>query len=421
MSKAAQRVEAGQALHRAGRLREAVAAYQQALAEHPDYGPALHYLGLAMAQQGMADMGRSLMEKALRQGDDSPALRSDLGLLDERAGRWQTAVQHYRRACELAPSEAAHWQSLARVLGKAGEPDAARQALQSLLAQHPDHVPTLVALAREAYGRSDRAAIDYCKRARSIDPAVAQQIAVGFADPVGALQTVAGHSSVELADGVDPTEAQAIIAGADLHILDHFLDDPDGARQWAMGLDFVARGGNYPGAQTAPLDCDDMMQRLADRMGRSIKWVSPDNGVVRITLAADEARTDIHVDDEMAVDQAHYAAVLYLTRPEHCKGGTSFWRHRATGWAKRPTDAEIRSAGYADFKSFLRRETPQSALRAFDALTQQRSQWVRLFTLPMQYNRLVLYRSNYFHAVENLFGESLDDGRLVRLFTFEFC
>ncbi|MBV8659456.1 MAG: tetratricopeptide repeat protein [Burkholderiales bacterium] len=421
MSKAAQRVQEGQALHRAGRLREAAAAYQQALADHPDYGPALHYLGLALIQQGMADMGRSLLEKALQQGQESPGLCNDLGLVHERAGHWQDAAQHYRRACQLAPTDAAHWQSLARVLGRMDDQDGVRQALQSLLRAHPDHVPTLVALARDAYTRNDRAAIDYCARARSIDARVAQQITVGFVEPDGLRTAGNGAPGVLLADGASQAQVDAVMAGTDLHIIDDFLDDPDAARQWAKGLEYQQRGGNYPGAQTGPLACDDMMQRLANRLGRRIKWISPDNGVVRITLAADQARTDIHVDDETAVDHAHYAAVLYLTLPEHCAGGTSFWRHRATGWVKRPTDTEIRAAGYADFKSFLRRETPQAEPHAFDTLTQLRSHWVQLFTVPMRYNRLVLYRSNYFHAVESLFGQSFDDGRLVRLFTFEFC
>ena len=421
MSRAEQYVQEGQAHHRAGRLRDAATAYQRALSDQKDYGPALHYLGLTLVQQGMVDLGRGMMEKALHTGGDGPALRNDLGLLDERAGRWQAAAVHYRHACEAQPAELACWQSLVRVLQRAGAQDEARQTLLTLIAQHPDHIPALEALARDAYDRGDRRAVGYAQRARALDPTVAQRMVIGFVDPATHPGVDAGMPAVQLATGADSKLVDEIIAGSGLRIFDDFLDDPDAVRAWAAGLDYTRGGGNYPGAQTGPLACEDMMQRLADRLGRAIKWISPDNGVVRITLASDEARTDIHVDDEQAVDNAHFAAVLYLTRPAHCAGGTSFWRHATTGWVKRPADDEIRAAGFADFKTFLRRETPQAAPQAFEALTRQRSNWTPLFTLPMRYNRLVLYRGNYFHAVDSLFGQGFDDGRLVRLFTFEFC
>jgi tetratricopeptide (TPR) repeat protein len=368
----------------------------------------------------MADMGRVMLERALAVGADVPALRLDLGILSERAGQLDAAALHYRAALGGGDAGFAAADSLARVLEREGRVDEAIAMLADVRGGMPDHVPTLLALARLAY-RQNRLPLarEAFEAAYAAQPAVLDCANIGYAEPVGAGVNDDPFPHLDIAPDADASDIRAVLAGADLHLFDDFLTDPDAVRAWAATLAYTERRGNYPGAQTAALRADDCLQRIADLLGRPIKWASPDNGVVRLTLGDATARTDIHVDDEQAVETSRYAAVLYLTDAAHCRGGTSFWRHRQTGWIKRLPDEAIRAAGYADFKSFLRTETPANQVKAFDALVAARSRWQRLFTLPMRYNRLVLYKGNYFHAVDSVFGQSFADGRLTRLFTFE--
>ena len=420
MSRARQMAEQGMGLHQQGRLREATALYQQALALEPGYGLALHYLGLCMAQQGMADMARVMLQKALAAGENTAALHDHLAQMLQGAGKLQEALVHRQRASALAPGDLAYGQALAALYQRLGDLPGARQARLQLLQRHPDHTQTLMALALAAYDRDDAAeAMDYYRAACAAEPCLREQTYMGFASPPATVAVGDPYPLLQLGGTAEAEQVRTVLRDADLHVLDDFLPDPDAARAWAAGLQYGVARGNYPGSQTGPLPCEAIMQALAERLGRRLKWLSPDNGVMRLTLADATARTDIHVDDELATETRHYAAVLYLTRPEHCQGGTSFWRHAATGWLRRPEDALLRAAGYADFKTFLRRETPLGEPRAFAGFTAQRDRWQQLFTVPMRYNRLVLYKGNHFHAVDNVFGDSFDNGRLTRLFSFE--
>jgi hypothetical protein len=160
------------------------------------------------------------------------------------------------------------------------------------------------------------------------------------------------------------------------------------------------------------------MRRIARVLGRDIKWDSPDNGAFRVSPADATARCDIHVDSEVRTDI--FAAVLYLNLPEHCRGGTLFWRHRATGWERRPSPEQLAGRGYASFSQFEKRWMPVARQRPFGELQQERdAAWECLLEVPMRFNRLIVYRSDFFHSIGELFGERPEDSRFVQLFFFE--
>jgi len=171
MSRARQMAEQGMGLHQQGRLREATALYQQALALEPGYGLALHYLGLCMAQQGMADMARVMLQKALAAGENTAALHDHLAQMLQGAGKLQEALVHRQRASALAPGDLAYGQALAALYQRLGDLPGARQARLQLLQRHPDHTQTLMALALAAYDRDDAAeAMDYYRAACVVEP-----------------------------------------------------------------------------------------------------------------------------------------------------------------------------------------------------------------------------------------------------------
>jgi hypothetical protein len=204
-------------------------------------------------------------------------------------------------------------------------------------------------------------------------------------------------------------------------VIDDLLPDPAAARADALQLcreqKAAVEAPVFPGVQSSPQPCEAIMQRIADALGRDLRWDSPDHGALRLSLAGDEARADVHVDSP-TLDNI-FGGVLYLTRPEHCRGGTSFYRHRRSGWARRPDEATLRARGYASFLDFQRRNLPPDRRQPFERWKAQRDgAWELLFDIPMRFNRLVVFRSDFFHAVSELFGEAPEDGRLVQLFHF---
>ncbi|HJT11980.1 MAG TPA: DUF6445 family protein, partial [Dongiaceae bacterium] len=128
------------------------------------------------------------------------------------------------------------------------------------------------------------------------------------------------------------------------------------------------------------------------------------HGALRLTLAGDVGRYCVHVD--VGVD---WSGVLYLNRPEQCCGGTHFFRHRATGTDHAPMAATDLARCNA--------ETPREALdRILGQDSNDERQWEPLLTVPMRFNRLVLFRPLLWHSAGDGFGNSIEDGRLVQLF-----
>ena len=113
----------------------------------------------------------------------------------------------------------------------------------------------------------------------------------------------------------------------------------------------------------------------------------------------------------MHIDPAFYSGVLYLTHPGHCRGGTDFFRHRATRLDRVPASVEgVRATGFADHNALIgeivNRDTAKPA------------RWEKSFTAPMRFNRLILFSPWLFHNSAPGFGAGLDDGRLVYLMFF---
>jgi hypothetical protein len=203
---------------------------------------------------------------------------------------------------------------------------------------------------------------------------------------------------------LEPEALRAAVQDRSLLVLDDFLDDPLACRAHALALTYATGrelgAVNFPGIQTGAQECSAIMQRIADALGRDLKWDSPDNGAFRLSSAADTARCDIHVDSDAGNDI--YAAVLYLSLPEHCSGGTGFWRHRETGWERRPSAEQLAAFDYASFLDFERRWIPVGRQRPFAEWRKERA-----------------HAWDFFHAIGEVFGDRPENARLVRLFYFQ--
>lgn len=417
-------VDLGLAAHREGRAADAIGAYQQALRLTPGHADALAYQGLALYQLGQPQAGIALMREACTHSPGHRGHAFNLAQALAGSGAPVEALDEYRRLIALAPDDTAVLSAAAELAQAQGMDEQALAWLEAAHAAAPADTGLLAQLAEQQYrGNRLEAAVASWNEAVRRQPSLRERSNFGFARPA------ASTPSTRLRFGEAPSPglgSQAEIDGfhqaRDLHVIDDLLADPLAYRDRALALDFDASryaGQNYPGLQTVGQPCQAIMERIASALGQPIKWRSPDNGAFRVSLADSVARTDIHVDNERGSAFNQFAAVLYLSLPEHCHGGTTFWRHQQTGWEQRPTQQQVSAAGYASFQSFQHRWLPREQVTEFNRLKDRRDGWQPLLEVPMRFNRLVFYRHHFFHSISDVFGTSPENGRLVQLFSFE--
>lgn len=413
----------GRELHAQGRLKDAFSRYQAVLAAEPANDQALHLAGVCYLGLGMADIGMAFLRDAITKRPDAADYRVNLASALSRQGQLADAAAELAQACTLRPADAearAELAGLQQALGRATEAEASY-----LLAINtgPARAEWHEALARLQYQRwAATEALASAESAYALSDTARQRLTLGFVQPDTATPRPPAAGLLRATSALDFAALEAAAAERDLLVVDDFLPDPLAFRAQALALCEQAatyqQGANFPGVQTPPQPCMAAMQRIADWLGQPLKWDSPDTGALRASLASDAARADVHVDSPT---QPHiYGGVLYLSLPEHCQGGTSFYRHRATGWAGRPDAATLKASGYGSFLDFQKRHLPPNRKQSFADWERQRdATWEQLFEIPMRFNRLIVFRSDFFHAISGLFGDSLANGRLVQLFHFE--
>ena len=187
-------------------------------------------------------------------------------------------------------------------------------------------------------------------------------------------------------------------------IVDDFYPDPQKVREVALGFDYPEQDGNYPGRNSRQrLHIDGLDAAVSDILGQPVAGdTTQAHAQFRITLAADQAKYHVHVDTGV-----HWSGVAYLSLPEHCEGGTDLFRHIETGAERAPiNDEEL---------ALFNAETPQEAInRVMTADANDLSKWEKVMTLPMRFNRLVLFRPWLWHSATAGFGTTPEDGRLIQ-------
>ena len=184
-------------------------------------------------------------------------------------------------------------------------------------------------------------------------------------------------------------------------------------RQRALGLDYPEPNSakNYPGRNSRQRllikDLDTLISGLVNEpvVGNS----GQAHGNCRISLAGNDAerRYMVHVDPE-----TYWAGIVYLTLPEHCRGGTEFFRHVALGTDRAPLHPE-------EFAELGVDNYHQAADKIIRPDSNDPTKWRHLMTVPMRFNRLILLRPWLWHTSGESFGETPENGRLVQLFFFD--
>jgi len=161
----------GTALHEAGRLDEAVARYEKAVALQPDYAPAYNNLGVTLRAQGKVDAAIAAYERGLERDSaysdlhynlanallaqnradeaaahlktslagqpDSAATHNNLGTALAVKGQYEQAVAEFRAAIGMEPTSVLAHRNLGNALASMGRGAEARTALERAVALGP--------------------------------------------------------------------------------------------------------------------------------------------------------------------------------------------------------------------------------------------------------------------------------------------
>lgn len=196
-------------------------------------------------------------------------------------------------------------------------------------------------------------------------------------------------------------------------VVDDFYKDPHAVREAALSLDYPEpkKAPNYPGRNSRQKLLVQELDRIVSSIVNEPLAGSPRDahGHCRISLHADDSnrRYYVHIDPTV-----YWSGILYLTLPEHCQGGTEFYRHKETGTDRAPLyPEELKAAGARNYA--------EAGDRIIQRDSNDLSKWEHLMTVPMRFNRLVLLRPWLWHTAGPSFGDRPENGRLIQLFFFQ--
>jgi hypothetical protein len=188
-------------------------------------------------------------------------------------------------------------------------------------------------------------------------------------------------------------------------VVDDFVADFDALRQRALEAQYDPLGGGMfaTGHYSSYAGSEDILDRISHIVGVPLAPAG-EFGMGRFCLRTADMSMglDIHADDCLV------GGILYLNHAKHCEGGTSIFRHKGTGLYAFPTHEEQQLLGPAPSKGYFDYFCLQEGL--------DRSKWDEVMRVEMRPNRLVLIRGRLFHSHSWLFGDRLENGRLVQLY-----
>jgi len=211
-------LDQARALHRAGQLQQAVAAYRQVTAQAPDV--AEHWKLQAVAEHQSGDFAAALasIERSLALAPADAASHLIAAHVAEDRHDAAAAEAHFRRATELRPDWGPAWSGLGLRFMDGGRPREARAAFERALQANPQSGPTWnnLGMACLAVG-DDTAALAAFRRAIEAAPGYAlghynlARVLDAQGDPAGALRSAAE------AVRVDPRLGDAWLLQGDIH------------------------------------------------------------------------------------------------------------------------------------------------------------------------------------------------------------
>jgi hypothetical protein len=186
-------------------------------------------------------------------------------------------------------------------------------------------------------------------------------------------------------------------------VVDDFFENPEEVRRLALATDYVKDPHTPNYTSTQKFNPPSMYEVMGNLIGVPVHDSGLDfSGKFRITMKDAVRERDIHID------HPEWNAIIYLNLPKQCEGGTSLWKHKATGWDEVPSEAHAKEAGFPDLHQAMHTVLGKDGV--------DRSRWEEIVRIPMKFNRLVIIRSTLFHSSFNDFGDSFENARLVQTF-----
>jgi protein O-GlcNAc transferase len=252
--------DAAVALHRQGRLKEALDVYGRILSRTPSDVRTLSASGLALHQMGLDDEAVQRLDDALRVDRSRSETWSYLSLVFQAQGRLPEALQSLQQAIRCEPDAAALWNNLSGLhlaLGRADEAEVA-SLRATTLAPNDGSAWFNLALSLQAAGKR-QSALDAAVRAAKLAPDVPSPhgLKAQLEAQLGRLDSASATIAAAIAR--HPDVAPLLLQGAEIALARQDL--PSAARFYDRAL--VLEPGN--GAALSQLVF--LRKRLADWRG----------------------------------------------------------------------------------------------------------------------------------------------------------
>lgn len=155
------------ALHRQGKIAEAMALYQTVLEQAPEHSGAVHLLGVALSQQGQYALAAQFIQSAILLNGAVPIYHVNLGNALMGGGEAERAAQAYGRALALDQSIPEAWFGQGNARMALGQTEKAAAAFEQAVTKRDSFAEALANLGRcylalgrvaDAVGALDQAA-----------------------------------------------------------------------------------------------------------------------------------------------------------------------------------------------------------------------------------------------------------------------
>jgi protein O-mannosyl-transferase len=167
----------GQALFKKGRVEEAIAEYEKAIALEPTVDAARLGLSEALMQQGKLDDASVQLAKVLELNPENSAARVQFGVLRGRQGRYDEAVAAFSEVLQRNPDDLAAHNNLGNVLTLQGKNEEAVKHFEKAVQISPEYASAHnnLALAYKKLGRIAEGIAEY-RAAIRLNPAQIEAI-----------------------------------------------------------------------------------------------------------------------------------------------------------------------------------------------------------------------------------------------------
>lgn len=185
-------------------------------------------------------------------------------------------------------------------------------------------------------------------------------------------------------------------------VIDDFLKRPHEMRDRGLAAVYPeVHDAPYPGRNSTELFELRGLNKLVSEITRQTLVPAPNmaHGAFRLSLAGEVGSGGVHIDP------CHWTCILYLSAPEDCRGGTDFFRHRATRTIRAPVFPGEREELPVTWESVCR---DMDRANAKDS-----SRWEHVRNVPMRFNRFLIFRPWLYHDAGPGFGTHAENGRLI--------